>query len=138
MKFRSRLTHHGAEPTKYQVWIHPEYDIDSMSPDEKVITGYVRDQGEWKIFNQNYKVDRGPNDNLLRSAVGNGFAFFNHDANYGMAQFYDHDEIERPKFFWHPSRSQINLELYTKTKELKTGEYLDYGYTVKYLDKAPE
>jgi len=138
VKFRSRLTHHGAEPTKYQVWIHPEYDIDSMSPDENVITGYVRDQGEWKIFNQNYKVDRGPNDNLLRSAVGNGFAFFNHDANYGMAQFYDHDEIERPKFFWHPSRSQINLELYTKTKELKTGEYLDYGYTVKYLDKAPE
>lgn len=138
VKFRSTLTHHGAESTKYQVWIHPEYDIDSMSPDEQKLVGYVEDDGAWKIFNQDFKIDRGPNDGLLRSATGNGFAFFNHDAGFGIVQTYDRAEIERPKFFWHPSRSQVNLELYTTVKELKRGESFDYGYTVKYLDNAPE
>ncbi len=135
--FTSKLTHRGAEPTAYQVWIHPEYDADSLVDDDEVVTAYVDDQG-WKKVNDDFEIDRGPNDNLLVEAKGSQFAFYNHTENFGIAQIYDRDAIQRPHLFWHPSRSQINLELYTQVKELKTGESLDYGYTVAYLDKAPK
>jgi hypothetical protein len=135
--FSSKLTHQGPEPTQYQVWIHPEYDANAITSDDDIVTAYVED-GTWKKVNDSYEVDTGPDANLLRSATGNRFAFYNHTAGFGIVQSYDRQAIERPSLYWHPSRSQLNLELYTRVKELRKGESLDYGYTVAHFDTPPK
>lgn len=137
VRFHTTLTHHGAEPTNYQVWIHPEYDTNTTAANEKAVTGYVEYDG-WKALVEDDKFGGGPNEETLRKATGNKFAFYNSEAGFGVVQTYNRDEIERLDLFWRPNRSQINLELYTRTKELKSGESFDYGYTVQYLDKSPE
>jgi len=135
--FSSKLTHRGATPKTYQLWIHPEYDADSISDDDDRLTAYI-DDGGWKKVNNDFEIDRGPDAGLLRTATGNQFAFYNHDQDFGIVQIYDRSAMERANLFWHPSRSQVNLELYTQIKELKTGESLDYGYTVAFLETAPK
>jgi hypothetical protein len=134
--FRTTLTHQGAEPQPYQVWIHPEYDSDSVTASEKVLTAYINNDG-WHVVNTEYKIDRGSSDALLQNPDG-GFAFFNHEKGFGVLQSFEPAEIQRAKLFWHPSRSQVNLEMYTAVKELKAGETLDYGYTVTFLKEPPK
>lgn len=135
VNFRTTLTHNGTEPASYQVWIHPEYDSDSTTDDAGILTAYVSNGG-WQVVNTDFKIDHGSNDELLQNPDG-GFAFFNREKGFGVLQSFDPAEIQRAKLFWHPSRSQVNLELYTAVKELKPGEQMRYGYTVSLLDKPP-
>lgn len=135
VNFRTVLTHKGAAPQSYQVWIHPEYDTDNTASDDSVLTAYI-DNGGWKAMNQDFKIDRGPNDTLLDNPDG-GFAFFNHEAGFGVLQSFDPADVQRAKLFWHPSRSQLNLELYTAVRGLAPGETLEYGYSVRFLEAWP-
>ncbi|MBX3176428.1 MAG: DUF4838 domain-containing protein [Candidatus Hydrogenedentes bacterium] len=133
--FRTRITHQGAEPADYQVWVHPEYDSDSTSDDENVLAAYINNGG-WRLVNTEYKIDRGSNDALLQNPDG-GFAFYNHEKNFGVIQTFNPAQIQRAKLFWHPSRSQVNLELYTTVKKLNQGESLEYGYEIACLQAPP-
>jgi hypothetical protein len=134
--FSSRLTHTGPEPTTYQVWVHPEYDADSIQDDDKVVSVYVKKDG-WQKLNEGYTIDRGPKDHLLQDVEG-GFAFFNHEKGFGILQTFDSRTIERPSLFWHPSRSQVNLELYTSVGKLDPQATLEYGYAVHFLTAPPK
>ncbi len=136
IRFHTTLTHLGAEPQNYQVWIHPEYDSNTTAANEKAVTGYVEHDG-WKALVEDDKFGGGPNEETLRKATGNKFAFYNSELNFGVVQTFDRNEIERLDLFWRPNRSQVNLEMYTRTKELKTGETFDYGYTVELLSAPP-
>ena len=136
VNFRTSLTHRGAEPTTYQVWIHPEYDIDSTVDGENIVTAYVN-SGGWKALGEDYEKVAGSSD-WMENPDGGGFAFFNNEKGFGVMESFDPAEIEHSKLYWRPNRSQINLELYSAVKELAPGEALDYGYTVTFMKEPPK
>ena len=134
--FHSSLTHEGTEPKSYGIKVHPEFDTATQSGDASVLAAYIRDDG-WKQFNQGWLTNRGPNDQMLESAKGGAYAFFNHEEGFGVLETYDPASYGTPVLFWSPGRSQINLELVTSTVELKQGETFSYEYRVEYLDEPP-
>jgi len=136
VNFRTTLTHKGTEPASYQVWLHPEYDMDAATAGDGQVAAYVKSDG-WKTLNPGRDNDSEANKALLENPDG-GFAFFNHEKGFGVLQSFEPSDIQRAFLYWNPSRSQANLEMYTSVKKLATGEALDYGYTVTYLQEPPK
>ena len=138
VRFETTITHGGAEPKTYQVKIRPEYDVATTTKDHEVLAAYVLDGGTWRQFNQDWESYHGPNDALLRSAPGGGFAFFNHDAGFGMLERYDPQQFDPPRLWHNADRHQLNLELFSRRAELKPGQKLVYAYECAYLDAPLE
>ena len=136
VRFRSTLTHLGDAAARYQMRIHPEYDTDTQTMDSAVLSVYIDDNG-WKRCNDDWLIDRGPDDGLLENPAGNRIAFFNHEKGFGILETWDRAEIQRPYLIWFNGRSKIHPELYTHPRDLAPGESMDYGYTVRYLEAWP-
>lgn len=137
VRFSTTLTHEGDDERTYQIWVHPEFDAATTSSSSDVLQVFVRDE-KWVQVNEGWRVDSGPQEDLLRTAKGGSFAYFNTEESFGAAMHYDHSVIERPKLWWGPGRGQVNLELYTNAVKLKPGASTQYGYTLTYLDAAPK
>jgi uncharacterized protein DUF4838/glycosyl hydrolase family 67 len=135
VRFETTLTHGGAEPKVYQVKVRPEWDMVATDKDAGHIAGYIRDGETWKDFSRDWKLDHGPDDGLLASASGGGFAFYNSDAGFGVAQTYDPAQFEKPRMWCNYGRHQLNLELFTRRVELKQGESTQYAYECELRDK---
>lgn len=132
----SRVTHRGAAPMLYQFRTRPEFNAYTNSADEKVVTAYAKGD-TWTSFNRAWKEGTGPDNNILLDARGGAFAYFNHEAKSGLEVSYAPDTIKYPRLRWYPQYEQINLELFSKDVELKTGESLGFEYTLRYLSEPP-
>ncbi len=133
----STLSHGGAEPKAYQIKVHPEWDCASTSTDPAIIGVYIKDGDKWERSTQGWEHYRGPHEDLLHSAAGGAYAFFNHDAGFGILQTYDPAQFAEPRLWWGADRHQLNLELITNRVELKQGRAVSYAYTIEHLERAP-
>jgi hypothetical protein len=76
---------------------------------------------------------------MVKDAVGGGaYAYFNHQAKFGVEQRFDSSQFSALGLFWDPSRQQINLEMTSKVLSLTRGQSAGYAYEVRYLKNAPE
>ncbi len=135
--FESSITHKGAEPKTYKVKAHPEFDPATKSGDCAVLSAYIKD-GTWTRVNRDWKMETGPDAAALTSAKGGAFAFYNHEAKFGVQVAYDPAQIDRPYLWWLPELQQINLELFTPGVELKNGESLSFSYRFDFLRDPPK
>ncbi|MBI5091615.1 MAG: DUF4838 domain-containing protein [Candidatus Hydrogenedentes bacterium] len=136
--FESTLTNCGAEPATYQFKAHPEFNPASTSDKPEVIAGYVKNAGSWTQFNRGWHRETGPDRDLLRQAKDGAFAFYSHEARFGVQVNYRRSQLEYPYFWWWPDWPQVNLELFTPKKELKKGEAMTLTYEVRYLAEVPK
>ena len=133
------LTHRGKTPKTYQLIVHPEFDAGTTSNDHNILSGYVKYNNEWVIFNEGLVNDQGPKTHLLVEAKDSGeYAFFNHEQNFGVLETYDPLKIDRLRTWWVPGFELINLELLINAVELKNGESFSFTYAFEYLEKAPQ
>jgi Domain of unknown function (DUF4838)/Glycosyl hydrolase family 20, domain 2 len=138
IRFDTTITHKGKEPAEYLAKIHPEWDAATTSKESAVVAAYILDNGAWKQFNQDWKIDHGPQEGLLQSATGGGFAFYNHEAGFGVVQTYEPDDFDTPRLWHHTGRHQVNLELFSNRATLKSGEQLTYAYECALLEGPPK
>jgi len=136
VRFETRLTAEARRP--FEILVHPEYDTASMSADPHVLGLYVR-QPDWVQVNT--EETAGMSDDAQRAYVrgavsGGAYAYFNHDAKFGVEQRFDPRQFTALGLFWSPSRQQINLEMTSRVETLAPGQTAGYAYEVRFL-KAP-
>ncbi len=136
VRFETTMT--AAAPRKFDFLVHPEYDA-GMSDDPEVLAIYVK-QPEWTHANRQWR-EALPTDQqsaVIKNATpGGAFAYFNHQAKFGVEQRFDPGDFSALGLFWEPSREQINLEMISKTVSLEPGQSAHYAYEVRYLTQAP-
>ncbi len=135
--FDSRLTHQGKEAKVYQLKAHPEFDPLSKSDSCDVVGVYIKDK-TWTKINRDWNMEKGPEAALLNKAKGGAFAFFNHEANFGVQVSYDPKQYKTPYLWWYPEWPQLNLELFTLEKTLEKGQSLRFAYQFSYLPEPPK
>jgi hypothetical protein len=138
------LTHRGEGSRRYQLRVRPDFNANLLTRDSEVLSAYVKN-GAWVQFNQDWRVDTGPNRALLDESRGGGFAFYNHQNGFGVMEEFDPKVFERLVFRWtavergsSANRTQVTLELVTPTVELKPGESFAFAYQISYLDRPPD
>jgi hypothetical protein len=131
------ITHLGDEPKTYQLRLLPEFEVDTKTGDSTILSAYIKGDS-WKQFNQDWDLNTGPQEDLLKSEKGGEVAFFNHPGQFGVRVTYNPEEIEQPKFWWSSERWQANLELFTKSWDLAKGESASFRYSIDYLSAPPK
>jgi hypothetical protein len=137
VRFETRLT--ADTPRPFELLVHPEYDTSSMSIDPAVLGIYVK-KGGWLQVNgkQTAAMSTDQQRAIVREAVGGGaYAYFNHQAKFGVEERFDPQSFSALGLFWDPSRQQINLELTSKVIALEKGQTATCGYEVRYLQAPP-
>ena len=138
VRFETRLT--AEAPRPFEVLVHPEYDTASMSADSDILGIYVKKPG-WMQANgkETAALHEDQQRSMVKDAVGGGaYAYFNHQAKFGVEQRFDSSQFSALGLFWDPSRQQINLEMTSKVLSLTRGQSAGYAYEVRYLKNAPE
>jgi hypothetical protein len=137
IRFETVLKAKVARP--FEFLVHPEYDSGSGSDDPWEVGLYVRAPA-WVQANRGW-VDGNPTDAdnaLIKQGLqGGAFAYYNHQAAFGVEQRFDSGTFEDISFYWSPERMQINMEMIPVIQHLKAGEEAGYAYEVRYLKKAP-
>ncbi|MBM3878453.1 MAG: DUF4838 domain-containing protein [Verrucomicrobia bacterium] len=137
VRFETTLT--AGRPRAFEVLVHPEYDTATSTDDPAVLAIYVKSP-EWVQANRGW-AEALPTEPQLAAiqsaAAGGAFAYYNHQAKFGVAQRFDPLDFSALALFWNPSRQQINLELISKAVQLEPGQRARYAYEVRYLDIAP-
>ncbi|MDX9974504.1 MAG: DUF4838 domain-containing protein [FCB group bacterium] len=137
VRFEFAMTANAARP--FDVMAHPEYDTASMSDNPGVLAAYVKTP-EWVQINRDWKDATPTPDQVaaVRTAVGGGaFAYYNHEAKFGVEQRFSPEEFGGLGLFWSPSRVQVNLELQSKIVALEKGQQARLAYEVRYLAEPP-
>ena len=137
IEFKTTVKHNGTESKTYQFHVQPQFSIATSKTDWETVTAYVKDDS-WKAFNQDWKIDQGPNQDLLNTAQGGGLSVYNHDDDFGIQAEYDPRSIEKIHFWWHPFRELVNLEFYTNSVELEPGASFSFTYHFNYLNEPPK
>ena len=138
VRFETNLTAGQRRP--FDFWVHPEYDPATMDDDPEVLAVYVRDP-DWTWINRDWDGSQPTAHQtraLRQAADGGAFAFYNHDAGFGVEQRFDPADYETLYLYWNPTRRQLNLELYPRARQLDAGEEAGYAWEVRYLDAPPE
>ena len=138
VRFETKLT--AAGPRPFEFVVHPEYDTASMTTDPNVLSIYVK-QPNW--IQTNGKETAALSEDVQRSRVkaavrGGAYAYFNHQAGFGVEERFDPEQFSGLGLFWDPSRQQINLELASKVLSLEKGQTAGYAYEVRYLKQPPK
>ena len=124
----------GKKPGTYQFVVHPEFYTGTSTNDSRILSAYVKYNGEWTVYNKGLFADQGPDAHLLVDAKdGAVHAFFNHEKKFGILETYDPSKIEKLRTWWIPGESLINLELLTKEVILQPGEKYSFTYEFEYL-----
>ncbi|NIA15606.1 MAG: DUF4838 domain-containing protein [Nitrospiraceae bacterium] len=137
VRFETVMT--AKAPRAFDIMVHPEYDAASSSADPDVVSIYVK-QPEWVHANKGWDDARPTEDQtaVIRDAVAGGrFAYFNHQAGFGVEQRFAPEDFDTLSLFWSPDRIEINLEMNSRIVSLEEGEQGRYAYEVRYLDKPP-
>lgn len=138
VRFETKLT--ADAPRTFEVLAHPEYDTATMSIDPAVLGIYVK-QSSWMQANGKETAAMSTDEQraIVKDAVGGGaYAYFNHQAKFGVEQRFDPQEFSALGLFWDASRQQVNLELTSKVVSLEKGQTAGYAYEVRYLKEAPK
>ena len=134
VRFETTLT--AGASRVFDAYVHPEYDAATLADDPDVLAVYVK-APEWVQANEDWR-DAIPTDAqrafIKDAATGGAFAFFNHEAQFGIEQRFDPQDYESLDLYWNPSRRQVNLELFPKIQQLDKGQQAHYAYEVRYLD----
>lgn len=138
VRFETKLTADGPRPFEFVV--HPEYDTASMTMEPNILSLYVK-QPDW--IQANGRETAAMSEDLQRAMVrmavsGGAYAYFNHQARFGVEQRFDPSQFSALGLFWDPSRQQINLEMLSKVLSLEKGQTAGYAYEVRYLKEAPK
>ena len=138
VRFETKLT--AAGPRPFEFVVHPEYDTASMTTDPNVLSIYVK-QPNW--IQTNGKETAALSEDVQRSRVkaavrGGAYAYFNHQAGFGVEERFDPEQFSGLGLFWDPSRQQINLELASKVLSLEKGQTAGYAYEVRFLKQPPK
>ncbi len=136
IRFETHLAHEGETPKTYQFEFHPECDAGTASDKAEILGAYIQDP-DWVLFNTDRGEDQEPQQDLLKTAKGGGFAYFNNEQGFGIEETYDPKFYEKPSFQWTPERKQVLLELTTKAVELQPGQLYSFSYQIDYLQKPP-
>jgi hypothetical protein len=136
---RFETTMSASEPRAFDFLVHPEYDTATSSDDPAVLAIYVK-RPEWTHANREWRKAR-PTDQqravIKNAAEGGAFAYYNHQAKFGVEQRFDPKEFSGLNLFWSPSRQQINLEMLPNVVRLEKGQQARYAYEVRYLAEPP-
>jgi hypothetical protein len=137
VRFETTMT--AKAPRTFDVQEHPEYDTATTSTDPAVLGIYAKGP-EWTQANRNWKEvpSSEQQDALLKDALAGGaFAYFNHQAKFGVEQRFDPSQFSALGLFWNGSRQQINLELSSQVVPLEKGGRAGCAYEVRYLREPP-
>lgn len=138
VRFATRMT--ADAPRRFEMLAHPEYDTASLSFDPSVLSIYVNQSG-WIQANgkETGAMSTDQQRAVVKDAVGGGaYAYFNHQAKFGVEQRFNPAEFSALGLFWDPSRQQVNLELTSKVISLEKDQSAAYSYEVRYLKAAPK
>lgn len=130
------VTQGGAAQETWRFYSQTGFHPGTKTRNADVLSVYVLD-GDWKVVNRDWMVDKGPDADLLKKVGGGGFAFFNHEARFGARMTFNPQEAGELYMFWHPERPQLNMEIRTPKATLQPGQGLHLAYTIEYLDNAP-
>lgn len=137
VRFEGNLTANKAR--LFEALMHTEYDAATHSEDPSVLSIYVKQPG-WVQANRGWRnaIPRsGQNDLIRQSVSGGGFAYYNHQAGFGIEERFDPKEMGSLGHFWNPSRRQVNLELRSAVRSLEQGQQGHYAFEVRYLQQPP-
>lgn len=137
IRFETHLTHRGKTPRTYQFEVHPEYDAGTASNKAETLGVYIKNQ-DWVLFNTDWQIDRGPRQDLLKTAQGGGFAYYNHKRGFGVRETYDPKAFEKPFLHWMPERKQLQLQLTTRAVKLQPQQSYSFSYQIDYLRNPPQ
>jgi hypothetical protein len=125
----------GGHAGWHQFGVHPEFDTQTQSDDESVVSAYVLNDG-WVKLTGPFDTDN-KDVAVLTRFRGGRYAFFNHKLGYGVVESFDPAEYERLRLYWSPLRYQLNLELVTKRVQLQPGQSYSFEYAMGFLEKPP-
>lgn len=137
VRIEGSVTANAARPL--DLWLHPEYDAATSSPDPRAVSVYIRNP-DWVQANARWRDGRpDPEDEALvaRGSGGGAFALYNHVERFGVEQRFDPAQIGRLGLYWSPSRLQVNLELMPSVTHLDAGRTTRWWYEVRYLAQPP-
>lgn len=137
VRFETILT--ADAPRTFEALIHPEYDTASRSQDPAILGIYVK-APDWVRANGPRAEALSPDElrAWVKDAVAGGaYAYYNHQARFGVEQRFDAHAFQALGLFWDPSRQQINLELSSRPVSLTKGQQARYAYEVRYLSDPP-
>ncbi len=135
--FETVLT--ASTPRPFDFCVHPEYDAGNGLDDPDVVSIYVK-ESDWVHANKGWQQARPTEEQnaAIRDGVSGGvFAYYNHEAGFGVEQRFRPDEFDSIALFWSPARQQINLELFPRAVPLEEGQQARYAYAVRYLAEPP-
>lgn len=138
LRFETTMT--ADSPRPFEILVHPEYDTASLSFDPRVLSIYVKQPG-WIQANgkETGAMSTDQQRAIVKDAVSGGaYAYFNHQAKFGVEQRFNPGEFSALGLFWDPSRQQVNLEMTSKILSLEKGQTAGYSYEVRYLREAPK
>ena len=138
VRFATTMT--AEAPRKFEMLVHPEYDTASMSYNPALLSIYVK-QTHWIQANgkESGTMSTDQQRAIVKDGVSGGaYAYFNHQANFGVAQRFNPSEFSALGLFWDPSRQQVNLELTSKVVSLEKGQTAGYSYELRYLKEPPK
>ncbi len=125
-----------ATPTAYQFHVHPEYDLETQTRDDRSVAAYVlRDM--WQQVNQGFLDEESAAFDRLKDPGRGAYAFYCHERNFGVIQRFDPEQFESLSLYWRPARYQLNLEMNAKRFMLDAGERGTVQFSVDYLDTPP-
>ncbi len=138
VRFATRMT--AAAPRRFEMLAHPEYDTATLSFEPAVLSIYVNQSGWVQVNGQETgTMSTDQQRAVVRDAVrGGAYAYFNHQAKFGVEQRFNPAEFGALGLFWDPSRQQVNLEMTSKAMSLEKDQTAAYSYEVRYLKKAPK
>ena len=137
IRFETVMTAGRARP--YHVLVHPEYDAATSSDDPEIVSLYIKNP-DWVHANEGWQQASPTSEQMaaVRAGVAGGaFAYYNHEAKFGVEQRFDPAEYSALGLFWNPGRVQVNLELFTKIEALEKGDTARYTYEIRYLEEPP-
>ena len=129
----------GAAQT-FEFYVHPEYDTVSKTIDPKLLSVYVK-APQWTLANRDWgkfnPTTEAQQAALAGAVAGGAFAYYQHEAGFGVEQRFDPQPFRALGIFWRPNQRQISLKLLTPAVRLEKGERTGYSYEIRYLDKPP-
>lgn len=137
VRFETTMT--ADSPRQFEILVHPEYDTASLSFDPRVLSVYVK-HPDWIQANgkQTGALSTDQQRAIVKDAVSGGaYAYFNHQAKFGVEQRFNPNQFSDLGLFWDPSRQQVNLEMTSKILSLEKGQTAGYAYEVRYLRQPP-
>ena len=127
----------GTDPCSWRFNSLCGFDPGTHKTDTHSLSVYVNNNG-WKQVNAGWVFDNGPDANLMNNPNGGGFAFFNHEANFGALLTFDPKVVSKNFMFTYPELPLLVMEVHSPTVTVAQGETLKMAYTIQHITEPPK